>query len=128
MQLSDPLVSAAKVHVEASVAESRSLLIQSKGVTSAKWQSSTVVGRKAMHSLADRGKVEQQRALWASTIAVTIGFAHVLQHANAAAGLALFTAASRARDRAAASLQYLAALPQDSPHCQVVAHVGEHPC
>ena len=81
-----------------------------------------------MHSLADRGKVEQQRALWASTIAVTIGFAHVLQHANAAAGLALFTAASRARDRAAAR----GSVPgrpaaAGHPHCRGGA-CREHPC
>ena len=82
-----------------------------------------------MHSLADRGTVEQRRAMWASTIAVTICFAHGLQRANAAAGLALFTAATRARDRAAASLQLrlLAALPQDGPHGQAVAHVDENP-
>ena len=83
-----------------------------------------------MHSLADRGEVERRRALWASTIASTICFARALQHANAAAWRALFTAASRARDRAPASLQriVLAALPQDGPSCQALAHVDENPC
>ena len=79
-----------------------------------------------MHSLADRGTVEQRRAMWASTIAVTICFAHGLQRANAAAGLgAVHGRYPGPSDRAAASLQLrlLAALPQDGPHGQAVAHV-----
>ena len=80
-----------------------------------------------MHSLADRGTVEQRRAMWASTIAVTICFAHGLQHANAAAGLALFTAATEPAIEPQPACSYLAALPQDGPHGQAVAHVDENP-